>query len=195
MEKIMMNGCSAFLLPALLLLMGCSVKPFIIVQQPAANPSFTVIAADGEKGFPDKIEREIIRLGLKVVERPPYKFSETGLTKTDSSGVAVGNAYVAAASGQSITKSICAVDIVAMYPDCKSDYIVAVSGASRQIRIIKKEDSTVIASGTIPENFDGDSIPSFILSTFSHAGFVKEQTKETVCEEVSRKTARAYSPY
>lgn len=182
------------LVSASMLLSACSPRPFILVEQTATAPSFTVIPEDG-KEFADKIERGILGAGLKVIARPPYRYMETGATTTDSAALAVGNQHVAAMSGHSITKSLCGIDIVAMYPDCKADYIVVTSEYLRQMRIIKKEDLSVIASGIVPSSSDSEDISNRVFSILVNAGFVKEAIKERECAEVERKQqSQARSP-
>jgi len=156
---------------------GCATAPFIVVEQTAPSPSFTIIPYDGDSDFSRKIEREILALNFKIVERPELKYISTDAQKTESkavgAAVSYGRSMVGGSSGESVTASLYKVDVVAMYPVAKSDYIVVTYTRTSEIRILRKSDLALIASGV----YDGiTEMPKFVMSLFANAKIVNDKT-------------------
>jgi hypothetical protein len=168
---------------------GCASAPFVVVEQPVvSSPIFTIIPFDGDTDFSRQVERDILALNLKVVERPELKFMSTDAQKTESSSVGSASVYRGGASssgsGESVTASLYKVDVVAMYPEAKADYIVVTYSRSKEIRILKKSDLALIASGV----YDGlIEMPKFIMSVLAHAGLIKSDILNKECKVVTRK--------
>lgn len=169
------------------MVMGCSPAPFIIVEQAASSPSFTIIPYDGDTDFSRQIEREILALNLRVVERPELKFIATDAQKTESNSSGASSSYgrnaAAVMSGESVTASLYKIDVVAMYPAAKSDYIVVTYSKSKEIRILRKEDLALIASGAHDGIID---LRSFVMSILVHAKFIENKGLTKECQVVTR---------
>lgn len=171
-----------------ILISGCATAPFVVVEQSAMNPSFTIIPYDGDTSFSRQIEREILALGLKVVERPELKFMSTDALKTESSSagssVAYGRVITGNGASESVTASLSKLDVVAMYPAAKSDYIIVTYSPSKEIRILKKTDLVLVASG-IYTGVDNVTMEKFVASLLVHAKLIGGNTIKKQCQSVT----------
>lgn len=172
---------------ALVSIAGCTPVPFIVVEQTAPSPSFTVIPYDGDSNFSRRVEREILGLNFKVVERPELKYLPTDAHKTEGSGMSYGSNYGRAALNESVAESVTApfykVDIIAMYPEAKSDYIVVVYSGSEEIRILKKADLSLVASGAYSNTIN---MTVFIRSVLGNANLLTGKFVRKECKKVSQ---------
>lgn len=175
------------------ILSGCASTRFILVEQTAQSPSFTVIPFDGDSDFSRKVEREILALNLKVLERPELRYISTDALKTESetAGASVmtsrGSA-VGIGKEESIQAPYYKVDMVAMYPHSTADYIVVTYSYTNEIRIIRRSDQVLVASGEYAYR-QFSEMSKFVESVFVNANLVSPKATEKVCK-VTSKTSR-----
>ena len=128
--------------------------------------------------FAARIEREIASLGLKVYERPSFKFLET----TSTSQSADRGKEDAAEKSKATT-----IDFVSMYPDAASDFVVVTYRSSGRIRIIKKQDKSLIATFVAANDTDPGAIGNQIYSALAYAGLIKD-VEFSSCKMMVRKS-------
>ncbi len=110
-----------------------TVIPYVTISDNALGASKEWFRDDRKDvAFASAIEHELSLYGLKILERPAFKFQET----TAQGG-----------QGQetSSTKTRM-LDVVAMYADTPADYIVVTYADDQRVRIIKKSDRSLVAS-------------------------------------------------
>ena len=157
-------------------LAGCG-SAVLVVRNPVPDaPSFTVLPSgysNAEINFAGDIEREIVRTGLRVVERPPFKFLDSDARITEYG------------HSESVSSPVKLTDMVAMFPDCSSDYIVTTSANNSRVRIIKKQDRSVVA--TFKAQADQGTLADQVYPALVAAGFTKTGYDETACKIGPRK--------
>ncbi|MCX5795311.1 MAG: hypothetical protein NTY77_07455 [Elusimicrobia bacterium] len=174
---------------AVLIMAGCAPAPFIVVDQSASTASFTVIPADEDTDFSRGIEREILHLGLRVVERPPLRFLDSGTNRTETRsagvvGLSESGVGVSGGHALSITRPSGLIDFVAMYPDASADYIVVTYSDSRELRIIRKKDLSLVGSGVVSARYD--TLQRFVASVLANAGLVSDKYFVKQCKDAVR---------
>ena len=137
---------------------GCA-QTFSVVRPVTEIPSsFVVIPSEAsadESDFAASVEKVLLRLGLKVVERPVFKFTDSGITRTDSSGSSAaayvgGGVAVGSGESKSLTRPAGLIDVVSMYDDTKADFIIVTYvgpiKAPARVRFIRRQDKSVFGS-------------------------------------------------
>jgi hypothetical protein len=133
------------------------------------------------------MENALLRFGLQIVERPVYKFLDSGGTRTDSSGVgSYQGGGVNTAQGTSVTHSSGIIDIVSMYDDTKADTIVVAYWESwkGRIRIIRRKDRAVIGAASFNMDVEYQSELEKLYTALNAAGILKSPGVEMRCETV-----------
>ena len=163
---------SALLIAVIPALSGCSTyRIYVSRESKPLNPTFTVIPSwqnDDEAEFGAAIEAALMKVGLKLIERPGYIYNETDATRTAS--FAVGGANVAA--GEAVTRPVKALDVVAMYSKTSANYIAVTNGANYRVRIIRREDQALVASIEIMRS--RQFIDTAIYNALAQAGIIKD---------------------
>jgi hypothetical protein len=175
------------------ILSGCASTRFILVEQTAQSPSFTVIPFDGDSDFSRKVEREILALYLIVLERPELRYISTDALQTESemTGASAMTSSVSAVrigKEKSIQAPYYIVDMVATYPHSTADYIVVTYSYANEIRIIRRSDLVLIASGEYAYR-QLSEMSKFVESVFVNANLANPKATEKVCK-VTSKTPR-----
>ena len=170
----------------------------MVIHEIKANaPSFTVIPAmvipanilgaykvidtsNEDMEFAARIEREIASFGLKVYERPSFKFLET--TSTSQSAPDLRGKEDSSAQSKAIT-----IDFVAMYPDAASDFVVVTYRSSGRIRIIRKQDKSLVATFSVNINNGSDEVANQVYSALAYAGLIKDVSFSS-CKLLERKS-------
>lgn len=170
-------------------LTGCASAPFIVVEQVPSAPSFTIIPYDGDTDFSRQIERDILLLTSKVVERPELKYISTDARRTESSTVGASRAYgdgaIGASSGESVTASLYKIDVVAMYPEAKSDYIVVTYSKSKEIRVLQKDGLKLVASG-LYDSVAFVRMSDFVAFVLGNANLLGNKTIKKECQPITK---------
>ena len=169
----------------------CGCASFVSVVQINKTPKTRTaviipsgISAD-EKDFSASVEAAMLRLGIPLVERPAYKFTDAG--PSTSGGANIPNTASNQGQAPTITNNISSspriIDIVSMYDDTKADFIVVThfDNYTRRIRIIRRQDRAVV--GVIDFNSDLDSRESMDKLDFllHRAGIIAGSPVEMRC--------------
>jgi hypothetical protein len=174
------------LLFTVVLFAGCAGDKVMVIRETKSDTaSFTVIPAmvipanllgaykvidtsNEDMEFAARIEREIAGFGLKVYERPPFRFLET--TSTSQSAPDQRGKEDSSAQSKATT-----IDFVSMYPDATSDFIVVTYRSSGRVRIIRKQDKSLVATFTVDiDNNQPEETTNRIYSALVYAGLVKK---------------------
>lgn len=172
------------------LLSGCATNRVILVEQAAQAPTFTVIPYDGDSDFTRDVEREMLALKLTVIERPELRFIATDAVKTESEaiGVSVQTSRITASGigkEEGIQAPYYKVDVVAMYPNSRADYIVVTYSASKEIRILRRSDLVLVASGRSPVQAR-EGMQRFVETVFVSANLAVSKETQKECKVVSK---------
>lgn len=173
-------------------LSGCATNRFILVEQTPQSPTFTVIPFDADSDFTRDVERELLALKLTVIERPELKFIATDAVKTESetTGVSVQTSRITASGigkEEGIKAPYYKVDVVAMYPNSKADYIVVTYSESKEIRILRRSDLVLVASGRSPAQ-TRESVQDFVETVLVSANLAVSKENQKECKVVSKKS-------
>lgn len=169
----------------------------VIHETKADTPSFTVIPAmvipanilgaykvidtsNEDMEFAARIELEISSLGLKVYERPSFKFLET--TSTSQGASEQRGKEDSSAQSKATT-----IDFVAMYPDATSDFIVVTYRSSGRIRIIRKQDKSLIATFVADDGSGPGALTNQVYWALAYAGLIKDASFSS-CKLMERKS-------
>jgi nucleotide-binding universal stress UspA family protein len=130
-------------------IIGCTQTQFVVLREVPESPSFVVIPANNylnQVAFANEVEAAIISAGIKVVM---FSQATKGVTKE----VAVEEGILAVEGTQAAHKSGEGKLIeryVEFFEEIKADYIVLTYAGSRQIRIIKRQTSEILAVLEVP---------------------------------------------
>ena len=176
---------------------GCAptfsvVRP--VTDQPASFAVIPSAASSDEGDFAAFVEKALLRLGLRVVERPAFRFMDSGTTRTDSMSSAAasnvgGSVVVGEGQSKSVTRPVGLIDVVSMYDDSRADYIVVTYvgpiRAPARVRIIRRQDKSIFGS----IDFEPDSSMNVegvgkLYSAFVAGGILKGKGEEMRCSSV-----------
>ncbi|MDE2491788.1 MAG: hypothetical protein KGM24_13160 [Elusimicrobia bacterium] len=141
-----------------------TVIPNLTIPENALGSSHLFDTTEADTDFSNFVERVIMSFGLRVIERPPFKFLQT--TSSDKSPN-VG------------TTSARTMDVVAMENDTKADYIVITYEKDNSVRIIRRSDRTLMASFSLDTN--PETAQSQVHSALVAANLLKDKWTVSSC--------------
>lgn len=151
-----------------------------------------MIPADSDERFSGSVEKALLRFGLQIIERPVYRFLDSGTTRTDSASVGGSSAYALApgivagessARGKSVTRPMGIIDVVSMYDDTKADFIVVTYASSKgRIRIVRRHDRAVFASIDFDGDLDDSEQMGKLYAALRAGGILKGKGSEMRCK-------------
>lgn len=125
---------------------GCAPR-LVVVRHDAQSPIVAVLPSDhttDEAAFAEYVEGEVAAFGVRIVERPPFRFANTTPRMSAESSSSGGGLLGFASQGKAASTPI--TDVVSMYEDAAADYLFITHSQNRNVRMIRKKDKTLVGS-------------------------------------------------